>query len=111
MIDGKRIDAGLDIGEVFHKQLGHIRIKTSAVRHRCSSMRTRPIFLPISSPRCLCELPQSEAVPNIPRNARQLAGAIGHARGEARERITHVFLPEPEIILIHIVNSDAAYNA
>ena len=34
VIGGKRIDAGLHIGEVLHEQLGHVGIEPAAIRHR-----------------------------------------------------------------------------
>jgi hypothetical protein len=34
MIDGKRVNASLDIGEVLLEKNGHVRVKASAVRHR-----------------------------------------------------------------------------
>jgi hypothetical protein len=64
-------------------------------------MRAWRRFLPISSSHCLSELSQSEALPNIPHHARQLARAIGHACKEAHQRITHVFRPVSNIILIN----------
>jgi hypothetical protein len=53
MIGGKRVNAGLDIGEVLLEKDGHIRIEASAVRHGCIGVGARPHFFTILSPRLL----------------------------------------------------------
>ena len=53
MIGWKRVNAGLDIGEVVLEKDGHIRVKSSAVWHRRIGMGARMRFLSIPSPRRL----------------------------------------------------------
>jgi hypothetical protein len=53
MIGGKRVKAGLDIGEILLEEDGHIRVDPSAVRNRQTGMSARPRFLTITSPRCI----------------------------------------------------------
>jgi hypothetical protein len=53
MIGGKRVKAGLDIGEILLEKDGHIRVEASAVRHRQIGVGARPHFLTIWSLRCL----------------------------------------------------------
>src|SRR5258708_3006307 len=79
MIGGKRIKAGLDIGEVLLKKDGHIRIEASAVRHRRVGMGAWPHFPTIALPRRLRKPAYGEAVSDIPGDAWQLADAISDA--------------------------------
>ena len=53
MIGGKRVNAGLDIGEVLLEKGGHIRVEASAVRHGRIGVGARPRFLTLSSLRRL----------------------------------------------------------
>jgi hypothetical protein len=53
MIGGKRVKAGLDIGEVLLEKNGHIRVEASALRHGQIGVGWQPRFLTISSLRCL----------------------------------------------------------
>jgi hypothetical protein len=53
MIGGKRVKAGLDIGEVLLEKDGHICVKASAVRHGRIGVGAWPRFLTISSLRRL----------------------------------------------------------
>jgi hypothetical protein len=91
MIGRKRVKAGLDIGEVLLEKDGHIRVKASAVRHGRIGVGAGPRFLNISSLRRLGQPAYGEAMPNIPSNTWQLAGAIRDARGNAREWTAHAF--------------------
>src|SRR5882762_1880274 len=93
MVGGKRIKASLDIGEVLLEKEGHIRVEATAVRHGRIGVGAWPRFLAIPSPRLLRKPAYGEAVPDIPSDARQLAGAISGASGKAGERIAHVSHP------------------
>src|ERR1700736_299189 len=93
MIGGKRIKASLDIGEVLLEKDGHIRVEASTVRHGRIGVGAWPRFLTISSSRRLRKPAYGEAVPDIPSDAWQLAGAISDACGKAGERIAHTSLP------------------
>jgi hypothetical protein len=76
-LDGKRVNPGFDIGEVLQKKRSHIGVDLIAIRDRQIGPRTTPRFLTFLPTRGLGEPAQGEAVPNIPRNARQLASTIG----------------------------------
>src|SRR6266700_1362970 len=93
MIGGKRIKASFDIGEVLLEKDGHVRVEASAVRHGRIGVGAWPRFLTISSPRRLRKPAYGEAVPDIPSDAWQLAGAIRGASGKAGERIAHTSHP------------------
>jgi hypothetical protein len=53
MIGGKRVNAGLDIGEVVLEKDGHIRVQAYAARHGRIGVGSRPHVLTILSPRRL----------------------------------------------------------
>src|SRR5882757_7698396 len=93
MIGGKRIKASLDIGEVLLEKDGHIRVEASAVRYGRIGVGAWPRFLTIASLRRLRKPAYGEAVPDIPSDAWQLAGAISGASGKAGERIAHTSHP------------------
>jgi hypothetical protein len=92
MIGGKRINAGLDIGEILLEQESHIRIEPSAVRHGRMGEGAQRGLLTFSPPRRLRQPSYREAVPDIPSDPRQLAGAVRDACGKAGERIAHASL-------------------
>ena len=49
MIGGKRIIAGLDVGEILPQKDGHIRVEASAVRYGQIGMCGRPRSFAVSS--------------------------------------------------------------
>jgi hypothetical protein len=53
VIGGKRVETGLDIGEILLEKDGHIRVEASAVRHRQLGMGARSGFFGVSSLCCL----------------------------------------------------------
>jgi len=88
MIRGQGIDARFDIGEVLPPKSTHVREESFTVRNWRVGMGARPRAparaRPLRDPR------HGEAVTQIPGDARQLARAIGGARGEAGEGTVHV---------------------
>ena len=85
MIRGERIDARFDIGEVLLPRRAPISAKNRfAVRDWRIGMGARPRAPAFSLPPLL-DPGHGEAVTQIPGDARQLARAIGGARGEAGE--------------------------
>src|ERR1700736_4649027 len=88
MIRGQGIDARFDISEVLPPKSTHVREESFAVRNWRVGTGTRPRAPALSRP--LRDPGHSEAVTQIPGDARQLARAIGGARGEAGERTVHV---------------------
>src|ERR1700719_1464867 len=93
MVGGKRVNAGLDIGKVLLEKESHIRIEASAVRHGRMGEGARPRFSIILAPHLLRQPAYGEAMPDIPSDARQLAGAVGDAGGKAGKRAAHASLP------------------
>src|SRR5262245_36502327 len=72
VIDGKRVDVRLNIGEILPKERSHIRVDLIARRHRQINMGATSRFPTLLAPRDFGELAQSKTVPNKPRDARQL---------------------------------------
>src|ERR1019366_673076 len=83
MIVGKWVKASFYVSEVLPEKHGHVRIETSAIRHRRIGMGALPSSPTVASSRLLRKPAHDEAVPDIPGNAWQLACAIGYARGGA----------------------------
>jgi hypothetical protein len=77
VIDRKRVNPGLDIGEVLQKKRSHVPVDLVAIWHRQIGTRATPRFLTLLASRGLGKLAQSETVPNIPSDARQLASTVG----------------------------------
>jgi hypothetical protein len=88
MIRGERIDARFDISEVLPPKSAHVREESFAVWSSRVGMGAGPRASVLARP--LRDPGHSEAVTQIPGDARQLARAIGGARGEAGERTVHV---------------------
>src|SRR6202022_617805 len=81
MIRGQGIDARFDIGEVLPPKSAQVREESFAVRSSRVGMGARPRAPALA--RSLRDPGHGEAVTQIPGDARQLARAIGGARGEA----------------------------
>ena len=90
VIDGQRIDAGLDIGEVLPEQDRHVGVETPAIGHAHARLRA----LSGAFAHTLAQAPHHHAMADIPSNARHLPCAIGHARGELRHGIGHAVAPQ-----------------
>ena len=90
VIYGQRIDAGLDIGEVLPEQDRHVGVETPAIGHAHARLRA----LSGAFAHSLAQAPHYHAMADIPSNARHLACAIGHARGELRHGIGHAVAPQ-----------------
>jgi len=75
MIGGQRVEAGLDIGKVLLEKDSHICVEASAVGYGRIGIGTRSHFFTIASLRRLGQPAYGQAVPNIPGDAWQLAGA------------------------------------
>src|ERR1700674_2789710 len=88
MIRGERIDARFDISEVLPPKSAHVREESFAVRSSRVGMGAGPRASVLARP--LRDPGHGEAVTQIPGDARQLARAIGGARGEAGEGTVHV---------------------
>src|ERR1700724_488998 len=88
MILGQGIDARFDISEVLPPKSTHVREEPFTVRNWCIGMGAGPRAPALSRP--LRDPGHGEAVTQIPGDARQLARAIGGARGEAGEGTVHV---------------------
>src|SRR5438105_3072914 len=88
MIRGERIDARFDISEVLPPKSTYVREESLAVRNWRVGMGARPHAPALARP--LRDPDHGEAVTQIPSDARQLARAIGGARGEAGEGTVHV---------------------
>ena len=88
MIRGQGIDARFDIGEVLPPKSTQVREESFAVRSSRVGMGARPRAPARARP--LRDPGHGEAVTQIPSDARQLARAIGGARGEAGEGTVHV---------------------
>src|ERR1700680_4151022 len=88
MIRGEGIDARFDIGEVLLPKSTHVREESFTVRNWRIGVGARPRAPALARP--LRDPGHSEAVTQIPGDARQLARAIGGARGEAGEGAVHV---------------------
>ena len=93
MIGRKRVDPGFDIGEVLHKKRSHIRVDLIAIRDRQIGTGATPRFLTFLAPRGLGELAQGKTVPNVPCDARQLAGAVSYACEKAGKWTVHASRP------------------
>jgi hypothetical protein len=89
MIDGQRVKARLNIGEIPQKERSHIRIDLIALRDRQISTRATSRFPTLFAPRDLGELAQRKTVPNKPRDARQLASTIGDTCDKAGKWSDH----------------------
>jgi hypothetical protein len=89
MIDRNRINPGLDIGKVLHKERGHIRVDLVAIWNRQIRTGATPHLLALPTPRGLGELAQGKTVPNIPSDAWQLANAISEACDKLGEWTAH----------------------
>ena len=63
MIGGKRVETGLDIGEILLEKDGHIRVEASAVWHRQLGMAARSSFVGVSSLCCLDSLRTARLCP------------------------------------------------
>jgi hypothetical protein len=88
MIRGQGIDAHFDIGEVLPPKSAHVREESFTVRNWRVGMGAGPRTPALARP--LRDPGHGEALTQIPGDARQLARAIGGARGEAGEGTVHV---------------------
>ena len=93
MIGRKRVDPGFDIGEVLPKKLSHVRVNLIAIRHQQIGTGVTPRFLTFLAPRGLGEPTHGKTVPNVPCNARQLAGAVSDACKKAGKWTIHASRP------------------
>ena len=78
MIRRKRIDAGLDIGEILREQRPHVGVEALVDAVTGSRLWLRAFS--VSTPNLLGQSAQHIHVPGIPGHARQLARRIGDAR-------------------------------
>src|SRR5262249_2340047 len=94
MINRKRVNPSLDIGEILQKKRGHIGINLRALGNRQIGTRATPRSLAFLTPCRLGELAQDKTVSDIPSNARQLGNAIGHTCGKVRKWSSHAISSE-----------------
>ena len=88
MIRGERIDACFDISEVLPPKSAHVREESFPARSSRVGMGAGPRASFLARPPR--DPGHGEAVTQIPGDARELARAIGGARGEAGEGTVHV---------------------
>ena len=89
MVRGKRVDAGLHVGEVLQKQRGHVRVDAIAVRHRRAGTGAPRRFATLAPRGGFRKSTQGETMSDIPGDPRQLGGAVGDAREKAGQRSSH----------------------
>ena len=90
MIDGQRVNARLDIGEILQKERSHIRVDLIALWDRQISTRATSRFPTLLAPRDFGEPAQSKTVPNKPRDPRQLTSTIGYTCDKAGQWRSHL---------------------
>ena len=93
MVDRKRVNPGFDIGEVLQKKRSHICVDLIAIRDRQIGTRATPRFLTFLTPRGLGELTHGKTMPNVPCDARQLAGAVSYTCKKAGKWSAHASRP------------------
>ena len=96
MIDGQRVNARLDIGEILQKERSHIRVDLIALWDRQISTGATSRFATLLAPRDFGEPAQSKTVPNKPRDPRQLTRTIGYTCDKAGYWRSH--MPNPNCV-------------
>src|SRR5450759_187921 len=94
MIRGERIDACFDISEVLPPKSAHVREESFPARSSRVGMGAGPRASFLARPPR--DPGHGEAVTQIPGDARELARAIGGARGEAGEGRFMLFLAQED---------------
>src|SRR5215475_1652535 len=89
MIDGQRVNARLNIGEILQKERSHIGVDLIALWDRQISTGATSRFPTLLAPRDFGELAQSKTVPDKPRDPRQLTSTIGDTCDKAGEWCGH----------------------
>jgi hypothetical protein len=89
MIGGKRVKAGLHIGEVLPEQSRHILVEAVAVRHGSCGVSPGALAATLFLPNPLCKAADSSGMGRIPGEPGQLSGMIRSACGEAGKGTGH----------------------